>query len=92
MTFYKTKFKENIIFYLSYTVRSNILRISLESLNFGRDSYLCHRDWQNVPLNIHSILFRILFLRGSANFFPFQRWNLAVDAKSESFIDFAEYP
>ena len=45
-----------------------------------------------MPLNIHSILFRILFLRCSANFFPFQRWNLAIDAKAESFINFAEYP
>ena len=45
-----------------------------------------------MPLNIHSILFRILFLPCSANFFPFQRWDLAIDAKAESFINFAEYP
>ena len=86
------RLKKISFFYLSYTVRSNIHWISLESLNFGRDPDLCHRDWQNVPIDINSILFRILFLRCSANFFPFQRWNLSIDAKPESFINFAEYP
>ena len=76
----------------SWLVRPNILRVPLQHFDFGRDPDIPHSYGQHVPTLFNSILFRILFRRGPANFLAIQSGHSEVSPKPKSSIYPSQHP